>query len=389
MIVQHDSTCTQSTAWFSHRCGHALTRLLLPPCRLPAVVEAGSKPGLMTWLARVAQRVQQLLAKQTDQHHPQELHGSSTVHPPAKRQCMASTSIRPGITCPQLLDMLLAAYAAAATAATTGQGAGLDWRLDVLGLLHQPKPLHEPLLQRLLGSLQGTLWAGDAAPQQVGWGLGQAATVSTIYLLTDSWCKLHASTFDSGIGHRGYNHVEAPTGNSRIVLTARLHPKYCLGCCHNARCLCHDHWLQALWHGSLLAWLSVSKPQHMLLLSPTTEADVTAAMVPTAYFSWQCNSAATSDAGLSPPAAAAMAAGVQPAGAQGSMLAAAARSFGRLHGLQLVQHLISHTSVATAHSRCCAASFWAGYVGCVKTHMSQWCAGAKGWWSWTTRNCSA
>lgn len=152
-------------------------QLLLPPCRLPAVVEAGSKPGLMTWLARVAQRVQQLLAKHTDQRHPQELQGPNTVQPPAKRQCMASTSMRPGLTCPNMLDMLLAAYAAATTAAMTGQGAGLDWRLAVLGLLHQPEPLHEPLLQRLLGSLQGTLWAGDAAPQQVGWGLRHAATV--------------------------------------------------------------------------------------------------------------------------------------------------------------------------------------------------------------------
>jgi hypothetical protein len=54
----------------------------------------------------------------------------------------------------------------------------------------------------------------------------------------------------------------------------------------------------------------------------------------------------------------------------------------QLQGLELVQHLISRTSLATPHSRCCAASFWAGYLGCIKTSMGTWCAGGVGGAAW-------
>lgn len=100
--------------------------------------------------------------------------------------------------------------------------------------------------------------------------------------------------------------------------------------------------MQALWHGSLLAWLSGAQLQQAPLLAPQPEAAVTTGMTTSPLFAWR------STGGRS------------------------------CRGHELVQQLVSCTRLDTAHARCCAASFWAGYVGCIKTNMRQWCAG-EGW----------
>lgn len=101
------------------------------------------------------------------------------------------------------------------------------------------------------------------------------------------------------------------------------------------------HDVQALWHGSLLAWLSAARLQPTSILGPQAEGAVTTESAARPLFTWHGGS-----------------------GRQSSK------------GYELVQLLVSCTSVQTAHARCCAASFWAGYVGCIKTAMKQWCAGA-------------
>jgi hypothetical protein len=131
--------------------------------------------------------------------------------------------------------------------------------------------------------------------------------------------------------------------------------------------------LQALWHGSLLAWLSASKLQQAPVLAQgaagESEAGVTAAPMAAPLFTWQCCSSSSSCSSSYTVRDNAL----HPQGTdQGEKPAA-----GSLQGCQLVQLLASCTRVASPHARCCA-SFWAGYVGCVKTHMSQWSAGAAG-----------
>jgi hypothetical protein len=124
----------------------------------------------------------------------------------------------------------------------------------------------------------------------------------------------------------------------------------CLGCPNLSALHCCNHCLlavtvahdvQALWHGSLLAWLSAARLQPTPILGPQAEGAVTTEPVARPLFTWHGSSR------------------------QGS------------RGCELVQLLVSCTSVHTAHARCCAASFWAGYVGCIKTAMKQWCAGER------------
>lgn len=123
--------------------------------------------------------------------------------------------------------------------------------------------------------------------------------------------------------------------------------------------------LQALWHGSLLAWLSASKLQQVPVLTAAgaapTAAGVTAAPMAAPLFTWQCSSSSSHATGND----------LHPQGPDQGQHPA-----GSLSGCELVQLLASCTSLASAHDRCCAASFWAGYLGCVKTHMTLWSAGA-------------
>jgi hypothetical protein len=69
------------------------------------------------------------------------------------------------------MDMLLAAYACASAGApacaASGGGDGWDWRVEYLGLLQELPGLHVLLLQRLIGSLQGSTWPAEVSPQQV------------------------------------------------------------------------------------------------------------------------------------------------------------------------------------------------------------------------------
>lgn len=131
--------------------------------------------------------------------------------------------------------------------------------------------------------------------------------------------------------------------------------------------------LQALWHGSLLAWLSASRLQQLPFLAPTADAAVTTATTASPVFKWQHapnNSRAASAAnGLDSKNLSRVVSGAVGGASRSAV------ELQQLQGHQLVQHLISCTMLDTPHSRCCAASFWAGYVGCVKTSMQQWHAG--------------
>lgn len=134
---------------------------------------------------------------------------------------------------------------------------------------------------------------------------------------------------------------------------------------------------QALFQGSLTAWLAACKPHQLPLLAgdaggaggAEATTTVTTALSAVPLFTWRCGSSTggDGDAGAAKSSSAA-------AGGAGDVSGVGA---GRLQGLQLVQCLLGHTSLDTVHGRCCAASFWAGYVGCVKTSLGQWCAGRQ------------
>jgi hypothetical protein len=149
--------------------------LLSMLCRLPVVLAAGSRPGLTTLLSRITQQVKDLLqAAQLQQQRQQGMasHGAPTSEPALKRHrsAEAATSSRSGsasIDPHELLDMLLAAYAAATGSSAAGQDAGWAWRLEYLAMLQELLPLHAPLLERLLGALCRSATAADVAPQQV------------------------------------------------------------------------------------------------------------------------------------------------------------------------------------------------------------------------------
>lgn len=148
--------------------------LLYMLCRLPVVLAAGSRPGLTTLLTRITQQVKELLQPaQYQQQRQQEVvsHGSRTSEPALKRHRSAEAAVSStsgtSIDPHELLDMLLAAYAAATGSSAAWQDAGWAWRLEYLAMLQELLPLHAPLLERLLGALCGLATAADGAPQQV------------------------------------------------------------------------------------------------------------------------------------------------------------------------------------------------------------------------------
>jgi hypothetical protein len=152
--------------------------LHVPVRRLPVVVSAGSRPGLAALLARIKEhltRILQLQQPAQQQQHPQQQHAPAWLgaagEPASKKQRTAEAAAAAAgadtqIT--ELLDALLSAYAAASAsppaAATDGSW---DWRVELLGVLQELPLLHGPLLQRLLGSLCGSAWPQEVAPQQV------------------------------------------------------------------------------------------------------------------------------------------------------------------------------------------------------------------------------
>lgn len=161
-----------SCCWLFYKSMHAFLLYML--CRLPVVLAAGSRPGLITLLTRITQQAKDLL--QPAQHQQQRQQGmASPISEPAlkrhrsveaatsSRSSSSSTSIDPH----ELLDMLLAAYAAATGSSAAWQDAGWAWRLEYLAMLQELLPLHAPLLERLLGALCGSATAADVAPQQV------------------------------------------------------------------------------------------------------------------------------------------------------------------------------------------------------------------------------
>lgn len=81
-------------------------------------------------------------------------------------------------------------------------------------------------------------------------------------------------------------------------------------------------------------------------------------------FSWHAVPTASAAAAPQPPQAGAPSPGAGPSDS--------------LRGVQLVQHLLGQTATATLQQRCCAASFWAAYLGCLRRACTRWCAGQHG-----------
>jgi hypothetical protein len=289
------------------------------------VVNTAAVGGVSTLLARITQEVRQLLQQQQQQQRQ----ARTDIGPPAKQQRTAGTAVttaapataaRDGagdaVCAQQLLWQLLSAYeAAAAAAGFSGPEGGLGWRLAVAHALHELPALHQPLLQRLLDGLQGARWC-DEAPAQVRGA---------------SWA----------CSSRWQRHTSA--------CTCRVHGCICCVCA----CPCGGPPLatQALWLGSLAAVLAVSRRQQQLVLLPDArDSPVSQAPAAAPLFAWRC--------------------GASGAGAGGAGAGAS------VQGLELLQLLITHTRMDTLRQCACAASFFAGYLGCLRKTLGGWCAGA-------------
>lgn len=306
---------------------------LLCCCRLPQSVSQLQPQLLARVFGRVSHLLQQLQTQQAaagdsssggEQRalkRPHLAHSQhQQQHPPAAAAAAAAGAAAPE----QLVTLLLGAHDAVLL--QNGSGLQLAWRLELVRALQQAPWLHEALLAQLLAGLNGS----PGADAQVRCRASEQQQCQRACRLCCCCCL--------------------------AVLAMQLAPT--AACCVCAvlgapALLAQQPWpgvaMTRCSHGRLLALLAAVRPAEVLVLRPQQGALLVPADATAPAFAWRLLLGSSAGGGAGGPC---------------------------VGGLALAALLLSCTGVASVHQRCCAASFWAGYV-CEVQRLGRWVAGER------------